>query len=188
MLLVNPASAESDGKNEHLSQFTSEREEFAAQPINAILWLRAMANITIGQADYGKEWKQQYDYHQGTPFSFRYGDVSRFGTAQKLAGYSGTVPRVHSRGGKTRYGKLRNDVNHYLKWAYSEAGNSIAVNHRRLPNRHVSCLYRRIRSKHGHAKAVGAVARHLAEASFWMLSRNQDYKEPNVQSVSPTEA
>jgi transposase len=116
------------------------------------------------------------------------GDVSRFATAQKLAGYSGTVPRVHSSGGKTRYGKLRNDVNHYLKWAYSEAGHSIAVNHKRLPGRHVSGLYRRIRSKRGHAKAVGAVGRHLAEASFWMLSRNEDYKEPNVKSVSPTGA
>jgi hypothetical protein len=34
---------------------------------------------------------------------------------------------------KTRYGKLRSDVNHYLKWAYSEAGNSVAVNHKRFP-------------------------------------------------------
>jgi transposase len=114
------------------------------------------------------------------------GDISRFATAERLAGYSGTVPRVHSSGGRTRYGKLRNDVNHYLKWAYSEAGNSIAVNHKRLPNRHVSRLYRRIRSKRGHAKAVGAVARHLAESSFWMLTRNQDYKEPKVKSFSST--
>jgi len=116
------------------------------------------------------------------------GDISRFATAENLAGYSGTVPRVHSSGGKTRYGKLRNDVNHYLKWAFSEAGNSIAVNHKRFPGRHVSCLYERVRSKRGHAKAVGAVGRHLAEASFWMLSRNQDYREPKVRSVSLTVA
>ena len=76
VLLVGSASAEYDGKNEHVSQFTSEREEFTPQPINAILWLRAMVNITIDQADYGKEWKQQYDYHQATPFSFLYGDLS----------------------------------------------------------------------------------------------------------------
>ena len=36
------------------------------------------------------------------------------------------------------------------------------------------------------AKAVGAVGRHLAEASFWVLTRNEDYKEPEVKSVSPT--
>ena len=114
------------------------------------------------------------------------GDISRFTTPQKLASYAGTVPRVHSSGGHTRYGKLRNDVNHYLKWAYSEAGNSTAVNHKRLPLRHTSKLYERIRERKGHAKAVGAVARHLAEASFWVLTRNEDYKEPKKQSVSPT--
>jgi len=107
------------------------------------------------------------------------GDVSRFATPQRLASYAGTVPRVHSSGGYTRYGKLRNDVNHYLKWAYSEAGNSTAVNYKRFPYRHTSKLYRRIRERKGHAKAVGAVARHLAEASFWVLVKNEDYKEPH---------
>jgi len=114
------------------------------------------------------------------------GDISRFATPQRLASYAGTVPRVHSSGGHTRYGKLRNDVNHYLKWAYSEAGNSTAVNHKRFPSRHTSKLYKRIRERKGHAKAVGAVGRHLAEASFWVLTRNEDYKEPEVKSVLPT--
>ena len=75
---------------------------------------------------------------------------------------------------------------HYLKWAYCEAGNSTAVNHKRFPFRHTSKLYKRIRERKGHAKAVGAVGRHLAEASFWVLTRNEDYKEPEVKSVSPT--
>lgn len=114
------------------------------------------------------------------------GDISRFATPQRLASYAGTVPRVHSSGGHTRYGQLRSDVNHYLKWAYSEAGNSTAVNHKRLPSRHTSKLYKRIREKKGHAKAVGAVARHLAEASFWVLTRNEDYKQPKSKSDLPT--
>jgi transposase len=114
------------------------------------------------------------------------GDVSRFATPQRLASYAGMVPRVHSSGGHTRYGKLRCDVNHYLKWAYSEAGNSTAVNHKRLPGRHTSKLYKRIRERKGHAKAVGAVGRHLAEASFWVLTRNEDYKEPESKLVSST--
>ncbi|MHC4442028.1 MAG: IS110 family transposase [Planctomycetota bacterium] len=44
----------------------------------------------------------------------------------------------------------------------------------------------RIKERKGHAKAVGAVARHLAEASFWVLTRKEDYKEPAVKSDSPT--
>ena len=34
------------------------------------------------------------------------GDISRFATPQRLASYAGTVPRVHSSGGHTRYDKL----------------------------------------------------------------------------------
>lgn len=114
------------------------------------------------------------------------GDIERFSSPECLASYSGMTPRVHSSGGKTRYGQLRVDVNHYLKWAYSEAGNSIAVNHKRFPAKHVSMLYSRIRSKSGHAKAVGAVGRHLAEASFWILTKKVNYKEPKLRSFSST--
>ncbi len=105
------------------------------------------------------------------------GDVGRFICPEQLASYSGTTPRVHASGDKVRYGRLRPDTNHYLKWAFSEAGNSIAVNSKRFPTRHVSMLYKRVRSRKGHAKAVGAVSRHLAEAVYWILSRKEGYKE-----------
>ena len=114
------------------------------------------------------------------------GDIKRFATASRFASYAGTVPSGHSSRSHTRYGKLRSDVNHYLKWAYSEAGNSTAVNRNRFANRHTSKLYNRIRERKGHAKAVGAVARHLAEASFWILNKDEDYKEPDSKSVSST--
>jgi len=112
------------------------------------------------------------------------GDIRRFQWAARLASYAGTVPRVHSSGGKTRYGRTRPDVNHYLKWAYAEAGNSVAVNRKRFPQRHVSQLYTRIRTRRGHAQAVGAVARHLAEATYWMLTKNEPYQEPGLKQAS----
>jgi transposase len=114
------------------------------------------------------------------------GDIERFGSAEKLAGYSGMTPRVHSSGGKTRYGRTRSDTNHYLKWAFSEAGNSVAVNHLCWPNRHVSILYKRLRERKGHSKAIGAVARHLAEATWWMLSKSTAYIEPRYKHVLST--
>jgi transposase len=106
------------------------------------------------------------------------GDVSRFLSAERLASYAGTVPRVHASGDRMRFGPTRPDVNRYLKWGFSEAGNSVAVNHRRWPERHVSQLYLRLRARKGHHKAVGAVARHLAEAAFHVLSRQQEYRDP----------
>jgi transposase len=106
------------------------------------------------------------------------GEVQRFPSAMHLASYAGTTPRVHASGGKVRYGKLRVDVNRYLKWAFSEAANSVAVNHARCPERHVSQLYRRLRLSKGHPKAIGAVARHLAEAAFHVLWRKEMYRDP----------
>jgi transposase len=116
--------------------------------------------------------------------SLEVGDIGRFSGAERLASYSGTVPRVHASGGKVRYGRLRPDTNRYLKWAFSEAGNSVAVNREKWPHRHVSKLYGRIRHRQGHAKAVGAVARHLAEATYWILSKKEPYLERGVSRVS----
>jgi transposase len=112
--------------------------------------------------------------------SLEIGEVSRFPSAERLASYAATTPRVHASGDRVRYGRTRPDVNRYLKWAFAEAANSVAVNHRRCPDRHVSHLYRRLRQRKGHAKAVGAVARHLAEATFHVLSRQQEYRDPTA--------
>jgi transposase len=116
------------------------------------------------------------------------GDISRFGSAERFASYCGVTPRVHASGGKVRYGRLRPDTNHYLKWAFSEAGNSVAVNRNRFPVRHVSGLYNRIRGRKGHAKAVGAVARHLAEATYWILTKGEAYRDRGLLEVSSTGA
>lgn len=109
------------------------------------------------------------------------GDVGRFASAQHLASYAGTTPRVHASGDKTRYGRLRQDVNRQLKWAFIEAANGVCMNRRRSAHRHVSRLYERLAGRKGHAKAIGAVARHLAEASFYVLSRNEAYRDPTLK-------
>jgi len=108
------------------------------------------------------------------------GDVTRFATAEKLASYAGTTPRVHASGGKTRFGPSRPDVNRYLKWAFVEAANAICLTRGRRSHRHVSRLYERVARRKGHGKAIGAVARHLAEATYWMLSKEESYREPTA--------
>src|SRR5262249_44003459 len=99
---------------------------------------------------------------------------------------SRATPRVHASGGKTRFARSRPDVNRYLKWAFIEAANAICLTRRRRPTRHVSRLYERIARRKGHPKAIGAVARHLAEATFWVLSKQEAYREPKVSTVSST--
>jgi transposase len=106
------------------------------------------------------------------------GDIARFPSPDHLASYAGTVPRVRSSGGKTSFGKVRPDVNRYLKWALIEAANIIVLNQRPWSGTHLVQLYLRLRERKGHAKAVVAVARHLAGAVFWTLTKNGAYKEP----------
>ena len=114
------------------------------------------------------------------------GDVERFGGPEQLASYSGTVPRVHSSGGKTYHGQTRPDVNRYLKWALVEAANCIVLHQSTYEGRHAVRLYSRIRDRRGHGKAVVAVARHLAEASYWMLKKKEPYQEPSSSTREQT--
>jgi transposase len=115
------------------------------------------------------------------------GDIGRFPSAEHFASYAGTTPRVHASGGKIRYGQMRSDVNRYLKWAFIEAANTICLNRLRHPHRHVSKLYERIRNRRGHQKAIGAVARHLAEATYWVLKKKELYRESFNSSFRPRE-
>lgn len=108
------------------------------------------------------------------------GDVARFADSEKLAAYAGTTPRVHASGGRTRYGPLRPDVNRYLKWAFVEAASTVCLLRRRHPHRHVSRLYERVARRKGHQKAIGAVARHVAEATYWVLTKRESYREPRA--------
>ncbi len=107
------------------------------------------------------------------------GDVRRFAHSAQLAAYAGTVPRVQQSGGRRRTGPLRDDVNRYLQWAFVEAANAVCCHHRRQPARHVSRLYVRVARRRGHHKAIGAVARHLAEATYWVLTKREPYREPD---------
>lgn len=106
------------------------------------------------------------------------GSIERFSSAERLASYCGLVPRENSSGGKIRFGAVRRDVNVYLKWAFVEAANSALLNAERCGYGHVSRLYQRIKPRRGHGKAKVAVARHLSEASFWMLKKGEPYREP----------
>ena len=72
--------------------------------------------------------------------------------------------------------------NHYLKWAFIEAANVVA-RQRRHPNwsrKYAVRLFEHTRQRKGHgvAVAVGATARYLAGATFWVLKKGEPYREP----------
>jgi transposase len=117
------------------------------------------------------------------------GRIDRFPTAAHLASYAGLVPRVRSSGGRTHMGQVCGNVNRTLKWAFVETGNLIVINQRGLAGTHVVRLYQRIKRGKNHQKAVVAVARHLAEAAWWVLTKQEIYREPRgprQQALSST--
>ncbi|MGH2605919.1 MAG: IS110 family transposase, partial [Anaerolineales bacterium] len=108
------------------------------------------------------------------------GSIERFPSPHHFAGYCGLVPKVSASAGRAHYGRMVKQCNTYLKWAFIEAANVIVI-HRQHPNwrqKYVVHLYDRTRRRKGHAVAVGAVARYLAESTYWVLKKGEPYREP----------
>jgi hypothetical protein len=86
------------------------------------------------------------------------------------------------------WGRYAENVNRNLKWAFVEIGNLIVINQRRMARAHVVQLYRRIKRAKNHQKAVVAVARHFAEAAWWVLTKQESYRDPRIarQTLSST--
>jgi transposase len=114
------------------------------------------------------------------------GSIDRFPSPHHFASYSGLVPKVKASGRKSHYGKMIRAANNYLKWAFIEAANVVVrqQHHPRWRQKYVVTLFERTRRRKGHAVAVGAVARYLAEATYWVLKKGEPYREP-VRRRSP---
>jgi transposase len=101
------------------------------------------------------------------------GDIRRFPTPTKLAGYSGLCPRVYQSGESHRRGALAKNGPRYLRWALVEAATG-ACRHPLYRER-----YQRTKARLGRQRGARVaqveLARRLAEAIWYMLSRNQPF-------------
>ena len=101
------------------------------------------------------------------------GEIERFPSARKLAGYTGLCPRVNQSGERDRRGPLRKNGPRYLRWALIEAAHTAS----RHP--HYQPLVERMRQRHGRRRgskiASIEIARRLSEAIWWMLSTNTPF-------------
>jgi len=102
------------------------------------------------------------------------GDIGRFSSPAKLVGYTGLCPRVRQSGEVDRRGSLSKHGPPYLRWALIEAAhNAIRCypRYRALADRQRARLGR----QRGGSVAAITIARKLAEASWWMLTRNRPF-------------
>jgi transposase len=117
------------------------------------------------------------------------GDVRRFSGPDRLVSYAGLAPAARESADWKKRDHCPRDCNVHLKWAYVEAANLISIHRKKWAQRHVSQLYERVKhSSKMHGKAAVAVGRHLAEASYWMLTKQEVYQEPQSkrQALSST--
>lgn len=116
----------------------------------------------------------------GTVIGAEVGDITRFPSAERYSAYCGLVPKLHQSGSKSWHGQMVKQANQYLRQAYLEAANVVAMvrGRRGWPEKRVVQLYERVRARRGHGCAVGAAAHHLAVATWWMMTRGEDYREP----------
>ena len=101
------------------------------------------------------------------------GDIGRFATPTKLAGYTGLCPRVYQSGESDRRGPLAKQGPKYLRWALIEASTH-ACKHPAYRER-----YQRTKTRLGKQRGAKVaqvdLARRLAEAIWHMLTRNQPF-------------
>jgi len=101
------------------------------------------------------------------------GDIGRFPSPRKLAGYSGLCPRVYQSGERDLRGPLSKQGPRYLRWALVEAATH-ACTHSAYRDRYQHTKTR-IGKQRGAKVAQIDLARRLSEAIWHMLSRGESF-------------
>jgi transposase len=101
------------------------------------------------------------------------GDIARFPTPRKLAGYSGLCPRVYQSGERDLRGPLSKQGPRYLRWALVEAATH-ACTHPTYRQRYQQTKAR-LGKQRGAKVAQVDLARRLAKAIWHMLSRGETF-------------
>ena len=107
------------------------------------------------------------------------GKVDRFLTADSLANYAGLVPSQYSSAGKTRNGRITKAGPKALRWALTEAVQSLC----RVDGHYRNLCKRLERKKKGKGIAATACARKLLKAIWCMLSRNEPFHHADPDLV-----
>jgi transposase len=99
-------------------------------------------------------------------------DMGRFGTAARLAAWTGVAPGNDESAGKRRSGKTRQG-NRALRTGLTQMAHAAA----RSKGTYLAALYQRLAARRGKKRAIVAVAHSIVVSAFHMLSRHEPYQE-----------
>jgi transposase len=112
------------------------------------------------------------------------GDMNQFPTAQHLASWAGICPGNKESAGKQYSGKTRKG-SRWLRRILCQA--AWAASHTK--NTYLAAQFGRIAAKRGKQRAIVAVAHSILVAAFYILKRNEPYREAGgnyFEQVNPT--
>jgi transposase len=99
-------------------------------------------------------------------------DMSRFSSSAHLASWAGMCPGNNESAGKRFSGRTRKGSK-WLRTALVESAQAAA----RTKDTYLAAQYARIKGRHGHNKAIFAVAHSILVIAFHILQRGQPYNE-----------
>jgi len=99
-------------------------------------------------------------------------DLSRFGSADRLASWAGLAPGNNESAGKRRSGKTRKG-SQWLRAGLVQAAQAAA----RTKDTYLSAQYHRLAGKRGRKRALVAVAHSILVMAYHMMQRRQPYQE-----------
>jgi len=107
------------------------------------------------------------------------GDIQRFETAKHLASYSGLTPGLEQSGTKHRGKGITKEGRRELRWALVEAA-QMAVKSDPLLKMKFQALQKRMHRN----QAIVAIARHLLELVWYVLTRRQPYRHFSHERIA----
>lgn len=99
-------------------------------------------------------------------------DMTRFGSAPRLASWAGWCPGHHESAGRQRSGKTRKGSK-WLRTYLTEAAKAAA----RTKATYLAAQYARLRGRRGSARATVAVGHSILVAAYYILERHQPYQD-----------
>jgi transposase len=111
-------------------------------------------------------------------------DINQFPTAQHLASWAGICPGNQESAGKHYSGKTRKG-SRWLRRVLCQA--AWAASHTK--NTYLAAQFRRLAARRGKQRAIVAVAHSILVAAFYILKRNEPYREAGgnyFEQANPT--
>lgn len=145
-------------------------------------------SLEVTQRCHQKPWSEEIAYVMSLPgfgaitamtVLAAIGDIRRFETPKQLASYSGLTPGLEQSGTKNRGKGITKEGRRELRWALVEAALQ-AVKSDPLMKRRFDELQKRMHRN----QAIVAIARHLLELVWYVLTRRQPYRGFTAERIA----